>query len=132
MIKISFSKKIILVLMLTIIINCLFCVQVNFAEGEQNSLTKMPSPIYNPSKYDPGNIQESRLTNQITAKLVKWLRNVGLIVGTAVLTIIGVKYMLAGGAEEKAQYKETMMPMVIGVIMLFGCIILMSSISKLV
>lgn len=132
MIKISFSKKIILVLMLTIIINCLFCVQVNFATGQPKPLTQMPSPIDSPGSYEPKNVTTSNTTNQMTAKLVKWLRNVGLIVGTAVLTIIGVKYMLAGGAEEKAQYKETMIPLVIGVIMLFGCIILMSSISKLV
>ena len=35
------------------------------------------------------------------------------------LMIIGVKYML-GSVEEKAEYKKTMRPYVIGAFMLFG------------
>ncbi len=35
------------------------------------------------------------------------------------LIIIGIKYMM-GSVEEKAQYKETMKPYLIGAIMLFG------------
>ena len=35
------------------------------------------------------------------------------------LMIIGVKYML-GSVEEKAEYKKTMRPYVIGALMLFG------------
>lgn len=39
--------------------------------------------------------------------------------------------MLAGAAEEKAQYKETLVPIVIGVVMLLGSITLIVSIAKL-
>ena len=46
-------------------------------------------------------------------KVIKILQTIGIIVGVAVLVILGIKFMM-GSAEEKAEYKKTLVPYVIG------------------
>lgn len=41
------------------------------------------------------------------------LRNIAAIISVLTLTIIGVRYMV-GSVEQKAEYKQTMVPVVIG------------------
>lgn len=53
--------------------------------------------------------------------------NVVSIVGSAaaiiILIILGVKYMM-GSAEEKAEYKKTLLPYIIGAVFVFGASVL--------
>lgn len=51
----------------------------------------------------------------IANKVATIIRNVAIVVGVIMLMIIGVKYML-GSAEEKADYKKSLMPLVIGIL----------------
>lgn len=53
------------------------------------------------------------------AKILKLLRNIAAIVSVLTLSIIGVKYMV-GSVEQKAEYKQTMIPVVIGCILIGG------------
>lgn len=48
--------------------------------------------------------------------LLKLLRNIAAIVSVVTITIIGVRYMV-GSVEQKAEYKQTMIPVVIGCIL---------------
>ena len=135
--KVNFIQKLVLILMLTILINMLMVPIVNAdydptatVQYSNQQLPKFESPIDNPNEYSP-EYQKMTVTSKIVGTIVKWLRNIGVIVGVLVLTIIGVKYMLAGAAEEKAQYKESLVPVVIGVVMLLGSITLISTIAKL-
>jgi hypothetical protein len=48
-----------------------------------------------------------------------YVRIVGSVLAVVVLTIIGVKYMM-GSAEEKAEYKKSMMPYLIGAVLIFA------------
>lgn len=43
------------------------------------------------------------------------IRNIAVIVGVIMLMVIGVKFML-GSAEEKADYKKSLLPLTIGII----------------
>lgn len=52
---------------------------------------------------------------------------VGTIIAVGVLMVIGIKYMM-GSAEEKAEYKKTLMPYVIGAGLVFAA----SSIAQIV
>ena len=45
--------------------------------------------------------------------------NVGIIAAVVVVAILGVKYML-GSADERAEYKKSMMPYLIGALLVFG------------
>lgn len=47
------------------------------------------------------------------------IRNIGIVLAVILLMILGIKYMV-GSAEEKADYKKTMIPYLVGVICLFG------------
>lgn len=51
------------------------------------------------------------------------LRTIGIFVAAGAMMVIGIKYM-SGSIEEKANYKKTMMPYLIGCILLFGASIL--------
>lgn len=47
------------------------------------------------------------------------IRVVGTIVAVAVLIVLGIKYMM-GSAEEKAEYKKTLFPYIIGAVLIFA------------
>lgn len=60
-------------------------------------------------------------------KLITILTTVGIVVSVIVLVVLGIKYMM-GSAEEKAEYKKTLMPYVIGAGLVFAA----SSIAQIV
>ena len=49
------------------------------------------------------------------------IRVIGTLIAVGALMILGIKYML-GSAEEKAEYKKTMIPYVIGAVLLFAAV----------
>ena len=58
------------------------------------------------------------LTN-VGNQIVTILTTIGIIASVIVLIVLGIKYMM-GSAEEKAEYKKTMMPYVIGAALVFA------------
>ena len=42
---------------------------------------------------------------------------IGIIAGVAIIAIFGIKYMM-GSLEEKAEYKKTMIPFIVGAVVL--------------
>ena len=61
-----------------------------------------------------------------TKEVDKWVNNIINLVATIgsgaaiiILIILGVKYMM-GSAEEKAEYKKTLLPYIIGAVFVFG------------
>lgn len=51
--------------------------------------------------------------------IIGGIQAVGSIVSVAILVVLGVKYMM-GSAEEKAEYKKTMIPYIIGAVLVFA------------
>ncbi len=49
----------------------------------------------------------------------------GTVIAVGVLMVLGIKYMM-GSAEEKAEYKKTMIPYLVGAILLFAAVNLAS------
>ena len=43
----------------------------------------------------------------------------GVVIAVVILMILGIKYMM-GSAEEKAEYKKTMIPYLVGAILIFA------------
>lgn len=61
-------------------------------------------------------------TNEISnigTIIIGVLRGAGTVLSVIVLAAIGIKYML-GSVEEKATYKQTLLPYLIGAVMVFG------------
>ena len=52
-------------------------------------------------------------------KVMGIINTVGVVVAVVILMVLGIKYMM-GSAEEKAEYKKTMMPYIIGAVLIFG------------
>lgn len=52
-------------------------------------------------------------------QLITIISTVGSIVSVIILIVLGLKYMM-GSAEEKAEYKKTLMPYIIGAGMVFA------------
>lgn len=61
-------------------------------------------------------------TNEIQTvggQIMGIVQTVGVVVAVVILMVLGIKYMM-GSAEEKAEYKKTMMPYIIGALLIFG------------
>ena len=67
--------------------------------------------------------QDSKVnTNSISdlgQNIIRIVGTVGMIAAVVVLIVLGIKYMM-GSAEEKAEYKKTMLPYVIGAVLIFA------------
>ena len=63
----------------------------------------------------------------VGTNIVSIITTVGIIVAVVVLLVLGIKYMM-GSASEKAEYKKTMIPYLIGALLIFGA----SAIAKAV
>lgn len=55
----------------------------------------------------------------VGSNVLKVLQVLGVVLSVVMLIIIGIKYML-GSIEEKAQYKKSLMPYVIGAAIVFS------------
>jgi len=77
---------------------------------------------FNPDDWAPDSTTDvtgaDRLLN-IGNTIIGFIRTVGSIASVIVLAVIGIKYMM-GSVEEKAEYKQTMRPYLIGAVLVFG------------
>ena len=60
----------------------------------------------------------SDITDKV-GKIIGFLQWAGAIAGVLIITIFGIKYMM-GSLEEKAEYKKSMIPFIVGVIVLIA------------
>lgn len=107
------SKKAINIL----IILMLLCVLVILP-----SVAYASNGTFDASTYQPSSTTDATGANKIQDLgnvIISVIRTVGTIISVAILSIIGIKYM-TGSVEEKAEYKKTMLPYVIGAVILFG------------
>lgn len=58
------------------------------------------------------------------------LRNIAAIASVIILTVLGIKYML-GSVEEKAEYKKSFMPLIIGIVVVVSATTIASFIFKM-
>jgi len=95
-------KIITIISVILMIIFCFFCTTyaMNFSELGG-------TPVNDGEAEDLGN------------KIITTVSVIGSITSVIVLVIIGIKYML-GSTEDKAQYKQTLLPYLIGCIIVFG------------
>ena len=73
----------------------------------------------------PANTAASNKVNKLGGNLLGVLQTVGTVAAIVTLIVLGIKYMM-GSAEEKAEYKKTLMPYIIGAIL----VLLASNIVK--
>ena len=84
---------------------------------------RLASGIVNPDDYDPGSFKDAfkdseKITN-MGSTIITVIRVIGIIVTVVVLMVLGIKYM-TGSVQEKADYKKSMLPYLIGVFIFFS------------
>ncbi len=74
----------------------------------------------------PSGTDNSALEN-ISGSIVSTISTIGVVLSIVVLMVLGIKYMI-GSTEEKAEYKKTFIPYLVGAVLIFAG----SSIAQLV
>ncbi len=64
-------------------------------------------------------------------KIMGILQVVGILIAVIILMVLGIKYMM-GSAEEKAEYKKTMIPYIVGAILIFAAATIANAIYNFV
>ena len=73
----------------------------------------------NPNAYTGQDGYSVDSINTLGNQIIQIISTIGSIASVIVLIILGIKYMM-GSAEEKAEYKKTLMPYVIGAALVFA------------
>ena len=124
------KKKIVIICIIFII--CLLTVSQtvqaqNMGEGTEEK-------TFNPEEYEPTSISSvigaTKLEN-IGNRIIGIVQVIGSISSVIALILIGIKYVM-GSVEEKAEYKQTLKPYLIGAIMVFGITNLLGIIQSIV
>lgn len=76
---------------------------------------------FNPDAYAPSNLTSEDTDSAINkvAPIFNAIRIIGLVISISMVMYLGIRYMV-GSVEERAEYKKTMVPMIIGMIFLFA------------
>lgn len=86
-----------------------------------------------PSAFKPNGMQQED-ADTIIAKvsgILGAITTVGVVVSVITILLLGIKFMM-GSVQEKAEYKKSMLPYLIGVIFLFNTSIIVKIIANLV
>lgn len=103
------NKKFIKIVSILLMVMMLVSISVSsFAAGsmiQPNGVTATP-----PKTESISNVGNS---------IVGIIQTIGIIISVITLIVLGIKYMM-GSAEEKAEYKKTLLPYVIGAALIFA------------
>ena len=103
------------VLIISVIIITLLTVIIPTYSYADNSLDSLGLDDLDDYKgTNPGSVKLKSKANIIFSHL----RTIGIVVSVVALIVIGIKYMM-GSVEEKATYKQTLLPYLVGAILLF-------------
>ncbi len=72
---------------------------------------------------DPGTVKAdtaaTKKVDDMGSKIIGIVTTVASFASVGILVVLGIKYMM-GSTEEKAEYKKTLLPYVIGAVFVFG------------
>lgn len=106
------NKKFIKIVSILLMVMMLVSISVSsFAAGKAGSMIQPNGVTATP----PNTESISNVGNSI----VGIIQTIGIIISVITLIVLGIKYMM-GSAEEKAEYKKTLMPYIIGAALVFA------------
>lgn len=118
------KKKLISILILIAISMMLFNINIVCATTQSSTIDtgNFKPPALTDSDYKVAFNKASTIVHTITI--------IGIVVSVVGIIGLGIKYM-AGSVEEKAEYKKTMIPMLIGMVFIFASSTIVSIIYSL-
>ena len=74
-----------------------------------------------PDNFKPTSLNSSTTSGLVNVgqMIVSVVQTVGVLVAVVILLVLGIKYMM-GSAEEKADYKKSMIPYLVGAVLIFA------------
>ena len=113
-------KSILLIFIILLLIAILFLIPTKQYAKETTGI-RVATGVIDPNDFRPPTLQESDTDVIINkgAVIVNVIRTIGIIVTVVSLILMGIKYM-TGSIEEKADYKKSMIPYLIGVFIFFA------------
>ena len=75
-------------------------------------------PLENADAYRPSGTIGTKAA-QKAGNILNVITVIGIVVGVITLIVIGIKYMV-GTVQEKAEYKKTMIPYIVGAVLIFA------------
>ncbi|MEI3356948.1 MAG: pilin [Clostridia bacterium] len=102
------NKVVVILLMLIILIASFFV--TNYCYADDLGLGSL-------NNYKGGAATPEKLSNRV-GKILGIIRIIGTVTSVVMLIVIGLKFML-GSVEEKAEYKQSLKPYIIGALLLF-------------
>lgn len=103
---------------------------VNFILFTSNVYAESADPLENPNYFKPNDLTNAGKVKTIGNTIIGGIQFLGSIISVIILIIIGIKFIY-GSAEERAEYKESMKPYLIGALMLFSITNILAIISEI-
>lgn len=104
------NKKLVKILSIILMVVMILSISLNVVTAA--SVT--PSQIKGADSVDG-----STEITKVGKSIVGILQTVGVVLSVVILIILGIKYMM-GSAEEKADYKKSMIPYIVGAALIFA------------
>ena len=100
------TLKILSVVLLSVAMLFAFAQPVSFARDDVNTVIGYTND---------GNAMSNEV-GSIAGTIINWIWGISIIVAIIVVMVIGIKFII-GGTQEKAEYKKSLMPVAVGVIL---------------
>lgn len=119
--KMKKKSKIMIILIIAILTIILLINQVNATQ------------VINTDEYKPNQTEVTGATQFLNAsnRLIGVIQVIGSLISVIALILIGIKYII-GSVEERAEYKKTLKPYLIGAVMVFAITNLLAIIQNIV
>ncbi len=114
------KKVIISIVMINLIFSLILFIPKSYAlqhDGGGQTSSSWVDGLGDLDKYKGDNIGSQKLQDKANV-ILGAIQAIGTVASVAMLIVIGIKYML-GSVEERAEYKKTLVPYLIGAFLLF-------------
>ena len=113
-------KRVLISFLIMLIIFFLNTLSVKAHDVETIDSIKVATGVVNPDEYRPDAIDEEDIKPavKIGNTIINTIGVIGAITSVLALILMGLKYMM-GSVSEKAEYKKTMIPYLVGVLIFF-------------
>lgn len=96
------------------------------------TIVKAVDPIEHPGYFKPNEItsDDTKVVTEKAGKILGTISTIGIVISVLTSMILGIKYMV-GSVSEKAEYKKSMIPYIIGIVLLLSSSLIVALIANM-
>lgn len=122
---------IILIMLSTVFSNIVYAKTNDGTYSETYKIAATGKKIVDTNDYGEANLENNGKALGIVGTILSVIQIVGIIIAIISTLILGIKYM-TGSLEQKAEYKKTMIPFIIGIALIVASITIIKAIYTIV